>query len=58
MNAGTDYTQALRQAQANANRDGQPRMIGLYNGVWWIDRYNGTVPPGWAIVQPTKTAQT
>lgn len=46
MNAGTDYTKAKRQAQANADHTGKAWRMFLYNGVWWIERCQ------WSDVDP------
>ena len=40
MNAGRDYNKARKQAQANADRDGQSRTLRLYAGTWWLDRHD------------------
>lgn len=61
MNAGTNYTKAKRQAQANADRDGHARQLWIYNGVWWIERVGTSARgettsriPDAEIVQPTE----
>jgi hypothetical protein len=38
MNAGTDYTKAKKQAQANADYSKTPRWLHGYNGVWWVSQ--------------------
>lgn len=55
MNAGRDYTRARAQAQANADRDGHPRVLSGYNGAWWIDRldsFTRSIPDGAEIINP------
>lgn len=37
MNAGKDHDKAKRQAQANANRIGNPRYLHFWGGTYWVD---------------------
>lgn len=54
MNAGKDYKQAHRQAQANANRDYKSRYLHLYNGAWWISKTkpDGPMATNYVTVNP------
>jgi hypothetical protein len=38
MNAGKDRSAAMDLARENANRDGQPRYVHWYGGVYWIEK--------------------
>lgn len=40
MNAGKSYDKAKRQAKANANVDGRPRLLHRWGDTWWIDRFD------------------
>lgn len=55
MNAGTDYTRARRQAQANADYFDTNYRLFQYNNTWWVERADTPASidffPSWAGVK-------
>lgn len=58
MRIGKDFTEAIRQAHANARLGRQPWFVHDYAGDWWIGRTRlsgpaaGSVSSGCTIVYP------
>jgi len=64
MRSGTNRTQALSLALANAKTDDKPRYVWMWDGVYWVEReppkaaWAGTNLETVTVVNPEGTTET